>query len=328
MKYICTFFIIFLLGCNKIQFEGDLQGYYYRNDKMELFQFSKRQIVVYDFLDSTSVFLPLKIQDRESIIINRKKYHYKNYLNDSILIESFGDENKNISLKKIDFNNFNLNDLNKTEWGSIKNNNKSLIRFKKDKGVSNFIKFKNEFSAKNIYFNEYKGKFFNKFHFFGGDNPFFLMNKSDSIIKILGAHDMSFFEFTYRKLNKEKNDHLIGSWLRVNKNNFINIETYSDFISKLNKKDVNYSRKLDSLNYIIDYDKIEFSKNGFFIRKLKTKLDSLKIKYTYDYSSNTNHIFIDNPFFSSQYFQIQELSKDTLIIEISNPRFIYEYIRK
>lgn len=327
---------IFLLGCknNEVK-KNNIQGYYYKEKEIEIFYITKSKLTIYNFIDSTSISLPLKIENQKDLIINKNRYSYKKKKDNSLLINSFGDDKEDVLLVKTDYNNFNITNLDKSEWKYISKdtnpeNIKSFIRFEKEKGVSNFFKFEDEYSARESFFNNSIGKFFNKFYFYEGPSPFFLMKLDDNYLEILVSDNYQLHKALYKRVRKKKNSDLYGSWFRKENNDskFTNLKTYHDLKSRIDKNAINYSLKIDSLNRLLNYNNIEFSKDGFFIRNIKTKSDSSKVKYNYDYSSNTNYIFVNHPYFKSQTIEIKKLTSDTLSIEISNPKLVFEFGRK
>ena len=180
-----------------------------------------------------------------------------------------------------------------------------------------------------LYETPYIGKFFNKFNIYSLYNVFFIYNydeKNISFLRFENYKNRKSDKFILDKVMQKKiNPMILGKWYKTKEYNKLNSRTNRKFRFHIKETDENYKRKIDSINQLLDYSKIEFTQNQKFIRFLKD--DSIQIMYDINNTPVSKYLFIDNIDFESQNFEIIKLTKDSLTIQISEPNFLYTYVR-
>lgn len=329
------FFIIliaFLFSCKSKEEVDFFQGYYYSKVNSEIFYFQKKKVTIYNIMDSTSISHKISY-DTTKIKIDEIDYDYQNFNQDSLTLYNFN-QNKT-DLIQFQFSEFDNKELNGSDWS---------LNFTNEKGnsINQFMKIKNQrgfhFFSSNIenlndtvylYETPYIGKFFNKFNIYSLYNVILICNyneKNISFLRFENYKNRKSDKFILDKVMQKKiNPMILGKWNKTKEYNKLNSRTNRKFRFHIKETDKNYKRKIDSINQLLDYSKIEFTHNQKFIRFLKD--DSIQIIYDINNTPVSKYLFIDNIDFESQNFEIIKLTKDSLTIQISEPNFLYNYVR-
>jgi hypothetical protein len=312
--------------------ENSYKGYYYSMVDSEIFHFQNKKLTIYNIMDSTSTSYKT-LYDVEKINIDAVDYKIKNFGKDSLTLYDF--DHNNIDLVKFKFNEFEVKELNDSNWSSsyIDGKGSRINQFIKIKDQNGFHFFSS--NVKNLkdtlYIHEtpFIGKFFNKFNVYSLYNVFLIYNynnKNISFMRFENNERRNAETYLMEKvLPKKINIKAIGKWHKIGDSINLYSITYRKYLYKLKETDKNYNRKIDSIKQLLDYSKIEFTNNQSFIRFLKN--DSIQIIYDINNTPVSNYLFINNPDFENQYFEIKKITKDSLTIKISEPNFLYTYVR-
>lgn len=330
-KYILyLLFLTIIICCSKKERKA-LRGYFYDKKEMKIYYFEKGEVQRYNIMDSTHVSLTFS-STQKNITLGEKTYEYNfNSINFISLLSI--DESERIDLKKMNYSDFSLSDIENTTWEYIgldeqRPSPKSFMRIDRKGNVNNFLKHENERSANVSNPNNYIGKFFNKFYCYSGFSPFLITGKDSVNLFILEIIDNKSLEDSkYLKVNSLNKSMLIGKWEKLPDSLTQNMINYNEYFDILDGNGKNYIKKRDSLRDLIDHANIEFASDGFFSRIIKRNNNVFEFKYEFQYDPNLNFVFIDDINYDNKYFKVKKLTKDTLELEISEPELLYTYIR-
>lgn len=336
MKKILYIILVLVVSCKPERKEkGVVEGYYFNRENSRIYNFDNYEMTVYNILDSTLTSQNVVLSDN-IITINSDRYNYRNFNKDSIIIYNYFENNNDISLIKFDFKNFDVNELNGSNWSlnfigrnGIKRD--QYLKFDEDERIHFFSNVNGDRDT--IYFNEilFNGKFFNKFNVYVGSSVSIFGSYTKSNLCLLNIEEIGKGKFiaenyTLKKVHTKKiNPLLIGKWYKTNKKNPFNNRTYFKHTYKIDERDKDFEIKMDSVEKLLDYSKIEFTDNQELIRYLNK--EQMKVIYKVNNTPVSKYIFVNNPDFVTQYFEIKSVTQDSLVIEISEPNFIYNYVR-
>ncbi|WP_299155977.1 hypothetical protein [uncultured Tenacibaculum sp.] len=334
--------VFLIFSCQKKSEYKVFDGFYFNKNKMEFYQFKYNIITKYNFLDSSITKYNFKIKNK-NLQIDGVSYSFDNFKGDSTYIHNFERKNKNLTLQKFKYKNLNLEELNGSEWKAINKDSlklSSYIKIDGQKGILNFFKHKGDKGAIMTSNINYASKVFDKFHTYNGTYFCALVNinKEKKTMHMICGQANKASLYTYTRINTTKiNNELQGKWKKVNDSIFQNKLTKYNYEKLIEPFFKNENKKNDSLKKLIDYSNIEFTHDGYLIRRISNTNDSILIKRKVSYNNLTNYLFTNDLIFiedegtlieQNQYFKILKLTKDTLKIKISNPNFLYIYTRK
>ncbi|WP_405567951.1 hypothetical protein [Polaribacter sp. Asnod6-C07] len=262
---------------------------------------------------------------KNKLEIGNKLYDFFNYSNDSIKLFNFLENKKDITLVKFIYNNFDMNDLKNTCWKIEKDSSKFYKFFDKENTVHNFLLEKNNTSTEVLSSNKYTGNFFNKFHFFSDFLPYTVVSCDNNSITLIYLHSSGGnAKYFLKKINKNPIDSLlIGKWRNTNKYKIKKQEL--NLLEKIsNYQVINYkSNKFDSIKKSFDYSQIIISKDS--LTRIFNNGSFSDPSYFLFYNSKTKILFLDNQNKKPQFLNFKEISKDTILVKISDPSLLYEY---
>lgn len=308
-----------------------LEGYFYDEEKAEIYHFEKGRIQIYNIMDSVNTSSTFSVNGGK-VLLGEKIFKQEFNEVNSVSFLSLNKKDT-ISLRKFKYEDFSIKDLTNSTWEYIRDDQeeplpKSFIRIDEGQSIYNFIKHKNENLVEISYQNNYIGKYFDKFHCYGGVSPFLMTGKDSLNLFILEIINLRFLEESkYLKINKEGSEMILGKWKKLPDKLVQNKISYSEYFDTLDNSDKNYSKKKDSLKVLIDHSNLEFTSDGFFSRIIERNNNVFKFKSKFHYDAGLNFVFIDDINYDNKYFKVRKLTKDTLRLEISEPEFLYTYIR-
>lgn len=331
-KIVVIVLMAVLISCNSEQKDFQLIGnHYFNKNSSQIFHFKEHEMIHYNFIDSTSTTISFELK-KENIFLDNIQYQYKNFNNDSIIIYNYYDTI--LRLGKIDISDFNVNELNNSNWLLNIDDEKKRTQFLKIRdrnGMHFFAKFKND----TIYFHKipFLGKYFNKFNVYSMHTVLIPVQYNKDSLSLLDFgivnenEEIIVKNHILKRLSTSKkiNPLLIGKWRRIKSNNVHNSIVINRYIWDIDENDLEFETKIDSIEALLDYSKIEFNNNQKLIRYLKNR--KIKIVSDIDNTPVSKYLFINNTHFDNQYLEIKKISKDSLTILISEPNFIYNYVR-
>ncbi len=326
------FFLLIVISC--VQRKNDeIIGIFSNHENF--YEFTSDSLKVFKLQDSVVKKYKLTYE-KGYLKVGDKLYSYKKKSKDSILFDSSlngdGDGN-NIYLKRFSYNNFNIENLNNTEW-ELEEKNDSVnfyIRVVENKGIYNFYKRKEENYGELNFFSYYENKLFNKFYLFSDTKYFFLSYYDQDKLIIQYLYNNKWVEKKYKKINANEIDqNLIGDWIKIKEDSKNKIaENHYNFLLDSSSESKRKYKKF------IDFSNLKFTDDGFLNRIILFEKDKLFLKNKISYNKNTKYLFIDDfsksrgLFFEEEqlYFKVLEITSDTLKIQISKPNIINLYVR-
>lgn len=317
------FILLILASCSKTNRSALPEGYYFANKNYDIYCFEKEYLTIFNLRDSISD--KYRINFLSDTIKTNNSYKWEITKNNVLSMISFEDS---ISLTPFKLRNFKINELNSTTW--------KLLNTEKEDSINEFIrignnevnfyfKYKDELSARKTFKSDFEGKLFDKFNTFLYPSLIVLVDFNETFLTLLTLSEGN--EFISKKIKLERvfprkiDSFLIGKWLKVSDITNKNRMNYLDYISS------NEIKKKDSIKDLLDYSKLEFTKNGEFIRYVVKENQIKQHIYSLDNNSIPGFMFVNNIEFNGQFLQILDFNKDSLKINISPPEFLNTYLK-
>ncbi len=322
-----------IVGCNSN--EHEFRGYYSNQEKFQIYFFDKTEVDIFNFSDSTISKVKYDIE-RDIIKIKNEIYKY-NKINDTLFLNNFSEDGKNLKLLKFDFKPFNLKEIVSKSFRSTyeridRESNRpykeeQFLKLDKRKGIKFFYNNKN--NSDTIYggYIVYKGKVFNRFPFFRGHlgNSFILCGYNNEI-SLLSFSSKSIFTLTEFKPRNSLNILLSGKWKQIEDNYNIDIFKQYAYSYPTPSNYLDYKNKVEQIKKEYDFSDIEFLKNGILQRYFQ---NDTTLSHQIEFGITNKYIFVEK-FYNEKDFgvlEVEKLTKDTLVLSIFDSQIHYKYIR-
>jgi len=336
-------FILFIgFSCNNKEHLKLNKGFYFNQNINQIFYFSEIKFHRYDFTNLSEKKEILNVY-QDSLKIGSKSYKYTQKDDSLLIIHGFKENKKDLFLKKIEYNFFQIDSIVGTEWMFVNSvdtiiGQESVSRIQNNLEILNFIVNKNEKNVIMTSPDRYIGFLFNKFHTYRSNEVLYcIINLNNGRMQTLDFDENTneVHKTILKKINTNKIDTLLlGRWMALKRKT--NGKSFFNEILNLDPQDEDYLVKREKLKNLFDYSRVEFSKDNYLIRNIINQEDSTKIKYKISYNPYTNYIFYNNTEFldieeinsEQQWIEILNLTKDTLEIKISKPNLEMKYVRQ
>ncbi|OUS03608.1 hypothetical protein A9Q86_01475 [Flavobacteriales bacterium 33_180_T64] len=186
--------ILLVLSLTSCKTDDSIEGYFYDTRTPNIYLFNDNEIILYDLLDSINTHFNYS-NSKNLLQIDNEKYNFQK-ADDSIVIQEFSKDRKDLCLKEFSFETINSRDIDTTYWSMIQRgysreydeyfNEEQLLKVYSNKRIkAYFIQDKNEDTIHGGSY-DYVGKVYNKFLLYKSDlTTIIILEHDDSQIKIL-----------------------------------------------------------------------------------------------------------------------------------------------
>ena len=327
-KILITILLIILFNScsNEKPIDLNVDRFYYRDNKFEIYQFKKDSLLIFDIYNLDSVENAIKFY-KHYFKAGKKKFTYKK-LDSDLLVSNYKDTSDFFKLKKFNLKMLSDSELVGTEWKFIDlDSSFSIASFFiriEEKEIINFLKYQDSSSiifgaSPNL------GKRFDSFRLYNDQASILLpINiKNDTLYMLAGNNSITKLNKFKKVITDTLDSKLLGKWKLIQ---------FKSLDSKFNSPLMTFIKETEQTKKGLFLWELNISNQGFMVQNIRNRNGLIIKKYKVSYNKETKYLYLSEvsedkkmPKNNYDVYKLIELTKDLLIMKNEEETEIYHF---